>query len=61
MKQQLFNYVMLLLLAICTFYAGRAYERQLISNRILSQPEFGTDSDYVYWDYIINNKKYYEL
>jgi hypothetical protein len=61
MKQQIFNYAVLLLLIASTFYAGRAYERQLISNRILSEPEFGTDSDYAYWDYIINNKKYNEL
>jgi hypothetical protein len=61
MKQTLFTLFIVTLSIFSIFMAGRAYERQLISNRILSEPEFGTDSDYAYWDYIINNKKYNEL
>lgn len=57
MKQQIFNYAVLLLLIASTFYAGRAYERGIISDRIQSISDFGSDSDYKIWNYIINNNK----
>lgn len=57
MKKDLFTLFCIIFWSVSIFFIGRAYEREQISKRILSIPDFGTDGDYKMWNYIINNKK----